>query len=119
MSKYDFFSCRKCEYSGIAVISEHRECKHPCIKDANLEGHGLRTFTKDDWKKIYLIVNEILNLQITLIDGKVTNFDFPEKFDPVWITACNGFKLANRFKGAEKETSAITANKLIDTSFGD
>lgn len=119
MSEPVMFSCRECHWYKISVISDHIKCTHPCIADAHLEGTGLRTYTDTDWGKINLIVNEILDLDITLIDGKVENFDFPEKFDDVWVTACKGFKQLERRKGTNKITSDHRKNQNVDVSMGD
>ena len=119
MDDYQMFSCKDCHYVTLAVIANHRRCNHPCIAEVQLEGTGRRTFTKSDWKKIYILVNETLNLQITLIDGKVTNFDWPFKYEPIWITSCDGFKPSTRVKGYNKETGELTKGQIVDNSMGD
>ena len=119
MTDYKMFTCRDCHHVAIAVIADHRKCEHPCIAEADLEGEGLKTFTKADWKKIYVIVNEILQLDITLINGKVPNFDFPNKYDPVWITACRGFKPSTHIKAHTKVTSKTFSGENVDESMGE
>jgi len=113
------FSCRDCHYVAIAVIADHRKCEHPCIAEADLEGDGLKNFTKVDWKKIFVIVNEILQLDITVINGEVPNFDFPNKFDTVWITGCRGYKQSTQGKGWNKITSDTYSGENVDESMGD
>jgi len=58
-------NCYKCIHRSIIIDSAYSECTHPCKH--NLEICYQKRGKNGGW------------------------FDWPERFDPVWLEACNGF----------------------------
>ena len=99
MMEYEFFSCIKCDHSIPHENKMRRICLHPSIKKARIKGRTLKTYTPEDWEKINNIINNVLHLSVTIIDGTATDFEFPFRYEPMWINACSEFVQTTRKKG--------------------
>lgn len=101
--EYDFFSCIKCEYSTLNLKnSMHQVCNHPAVLALNIKAETLDEYTPEEYEKVNTVINDVLHLQLSLVDGKADNFAFPVKYEPVWITSCSGFKINTRLRGDDK-----------------
>ena len=114
MSEYRFFSCINCAHSEPAPNRMWRRCRHPAFENAGLVGNTLDTFKPEDWVKINFIINEILKLQVTVIDGTVSNFDFPFKYEPSWIFGCAEYKQGVKMKGKELKIANKIYQDMVD-----
>ena len=111
MGDYEMFTCFNCKYSARTV----REpgcvtCSHPAVVGAGISGRTLITYTPEDFHKINFIINDVLKMDITTIDNSIPNFEFPYKFDAVWINRCGGYIKKIRIKG--KDVKKMNTSKI-------
>ena len=103
MSEYDFFSCIKCEHCAVHHANSMRQvCNHPAVLALDIKAQELDEYTPEDYEKVNRVINDVLHLQLTLIDGTADNFAFPVKYEPVWIIGCTEFKPTKQIRGKDK-----------------
>jgi len=68
------------------------KCDHPAVAKMGIIGRDIATYTPEDWLKIDELANNILKTQVLTINERISNFEFPYKYDCVSIVGCEGFE---------------------------
>lgn len=94
MSESKFFDCIDCEHRASAPNPIWSQCSHPAVIEAGFSGHGIETYTDEDFNKLDHVVNDVLKLKLVSqgIKKEIPNFEFPFQYEPVWIGFCEGYE---------------------------
>ena len=88
-------NCYDCKHRGSVVGSAHSSCKHPeAQKKEDSMDELLSIFASVGRLDPQIDFAAAESLGIRAKDAGIRNgwFNWPWNFDPVWLTACNGFE---------------------------
>ena len=89
------FTCKVCKYWRLKAAAGHdqwSECCYPAIEEMGFGLKDVKDVTREDWTKLEHLVKDILHLRVTYLGFKIPNFEFPFRYESLWITGCDGFE---------------------------